>query len=102
MCVLTRCNIFSVLKKVPKLPFWGRLQINFRLCRYPEARIIRDAMPRWILDAYEKTFEGADLPATASQCVSAGGSQDRAEAVARDAGGIAARHPRPQTHRPKS
>ncbi len=67
--------------------FFGRHERHARLpLMYADASVVKDAVPRSVVEAYEKTFLGEDLPETAflSMGTAGAGSYERAMAVARD------------------
>ena len=67
--------------------FYGRHERHAQLIHlYPQAELLKDCVPRKVVEAYAKTFLDTDSPTTAYGCVSGatGGSYDRAVAIARD------------------
>ena len=67
--------------------FFGRHERHAKLTLlYPDARVLKDTVSRFAVEAYEKTFGGETLPRTAyaSMTMQGGGSYDRAVSVARD------------------
>ena len=66
--------------------FYGRHERHAQLVHlHPQAQVVKDRVPRAVVEAYAKTILDTAFPATAFSCVSgAAGSYDRALAVARD------------------
>ena len=68
--------------------FFGRHEMHARLpLKYPGVQVLKNAVPKFAVEAYEKTFRGEALPRTTWACISAtprGGelSDKRADKVA--------------------
>ena len=72
--------------------FWQRHHRYARLpLEYPEASVVRDALPWSLVEAYRGTFDRAALPATVYDCTRGSGYQNsgRAQQVASSAGLVA-------------